>query len=96
MPIHNSAFCDSSVFKSNVLSFDSELVSKISIMDRYNYKQAVAIGDGVTDISMAARADLVFARDNLCRYLDQKSLPYQTWDSFFDIRDALARKWKQH
>ena len=71
----------------------NELVSKKALMDGYNYKLAAAIGDGVTDISMAARADIVFARDNLCRYLDQEKTPYRRWQTFFDIRDALARRW---
>lgn len=71
-----------------------ELVSKKAIMGKYDYSEAVAIGDGITDMTMAARADVVFARGNLCRYLDQIGQTYHPWDTFFDIRDALAERWE--
>lgn len=74
---------------------NAELVSKKVVMDTYNFKEAVAIGDGITDMTMAARADVVFARENLCRYLDKIGRTYLRWETFFDIRDALAEHWQE-
>jgi 2-hydroxy-3-keto-5-methylthiopentenyl-1-phosphate phosphatase len=70
-----------------------ELVSKKTVMATYAYRESVAIGDGITDISMSVAADIVFARDNLCRYLDRSGRSYHRWQTFFDIRDALAERW---
>ena len=79
-----------------ISAFESkqELVSKEAVMDTYKYGEAIAIGDGITDMSMAERADMVFARGNLCRYLDQIGKTYQKWDTFFDIRNKLADRWR--
>ena len=74
---------------------NAELVSKKEVMDTSNFKEAVAIGDGITDLTMADRADVVFARDNLCRYLDKIGRTYHRWETFLDIRDALAERWQE-
>ncbi len=66
-----------------------ELVAKVAVMNQYAAKQTIAIGDSVTDINMALKADLVFARDRLVSYMESAKKPYQTWDNFFDIRDYL-------
>ncbi|MBW2053255.1 MAG: HAD-IB family phosphatase, partial [Deltaproteobacteria bacterium] len=69
---------------------ETEVVSKVKVMAKYNPEESIAIGDGVTDLNMAMNASLVFARDNLTKYLDERQKPYIRWDTFFDIRDHLA------
>ncbi len=73
---------------------DTELVSKVKVMEQFSYDQAVAVGDGITDIYMAEKADLVFARDGLARHLSQKDLPFVPWDDFFDVIRYLEKTWK--
>lgn len=72
---------------------DTELVSKPQVMARYNAGENIAIGDSVTDLQMAMAADLVFARDRLAQYLQQRDKFYLEWQDFFDIRDTLAKRY---
>lgn len=39
---------------------------------------------------VAEAAARVFARDGLATYLDRKGLPFEPFDDFYDIADALA------
>ena len=66
-----------------------ELMSKTLVMDRYSYENAVCIGDGVTDLQMAKRSTLVFARDELKVICEKEHLPYTAWNDFFDVMEAL-------
>lgn len=66
-----------------------ELMSKTTVMDRYAYENAICIGDGVTDVRMAKKSTIVFARDDLRAICDKEQLPYKTWDDFFDILKVL-------
>lgn len=72
---------------------DTELVSKVRVMEQYAAEEQVAIGDSVTDFNMALQASSVFARDRLAEYLDEQQKPYTKWDNFFDILDNLSQKW---
>ena len=71
----------------------TELVAKADIMSRYDFAESVAIGDGLTDVNIALRASVVFARGHLERYLEGQGKSYQAWKDFFDIRDDLAQRW---
>ncbi|MEC4985284.1 MAG: HAD-IB family phosphatase [Oscillatoria sp. PMC 1068.18] len=73
---------------------DSELVAKVRVMEKYPAKEKIAIGDSITDFNMALKADLVFARDRLIKYLEAENKPYLPWNDFFDIRDTLAKQWE--
>lgn len=72
---------------------DSELVAKVKVMEQYPAREWVVIGDSLTDINMALRADLVFARDRLIDYLEQEQKPYIPWQDFLDVRDRLSERW---
>ena len=74
---------------------DTELVAKAEIMKQYPTTEAIAIGDSITDINMALKADLVFARDRLIEYLAAENKPYIPWNDFFDVRDYLANQWHE-
>ncbi|MCT7948721.1 HAD-IB family phosphatase [Ancylothrix sp. C2] len=67
----------------------NELVSKVSVMEKHPTEQTIAIGDSVTDLNMAMEASLVFARDRLIHYLNDREKPYIPWDNFLDIRNYL-------
>jgi 2-hydroxy-3-keto-5-methylthiopentenyl-1-phosphate phosphatase len=71
----------------------TELVAKVNVMAKYPCDQAIAIGDSITDLNMALAAPIVFARDRLATYLDERGKAYLPWNDFFDIRDALAQQW---
>ena len=58
---------------------DGEMVDKTSVMNRYHFDEAVAIGDGITDLNMALMADVIFARDNLSQYLAEKRKSFIRW-----------------
>jgi 2-hydroxy-3-keto-5-methylthiopentenyl-1-phosphate phosphatase len=73
---------------------DSELVSKVDIMQRYPAQQTIIIGDSVTDLKMALAGDMVFARDRLAEYLGNRNVPYYSWNNFHDIQKALAKLWQ--
>ena len=72
---------------------DTELVSKVRVMDQHPAEEQVAIGDSLTDFNMALQASSVFARDRLAEYLDEQQKPYTKWDNFFDVLENLSQKW---
>jgi 2-hydroxy-3-keto-5-methylthiopentenyl-1-phosphate phosphatase len=67
----------------------TELVDKVRIMNFFNTKEKIAIGDGITDFNMAQAADLVFARGGLARFMDENNIFYEPWFDFYDICDHL-------
>jgi len=71
----------------------TELVGKVQVMAKYPAAQTIAIGDSVTDINMALKADVVFARDRLKDYLAKENKPYIPWNDFLAVRDYLAQQW---
>jgi 2-hydroxy-3-keto-5-methylthiopentenyl-1-phosphate phosphatase len=72
----------------------TELVAKVKVMSTYDCDQQIAIGDSITDLNMALAAPVVFARDRLAAYLDERGKPYLKWDSFADIQAQLTRLWR--
>jgi 2-hydroxy-3-keto-5-methylthiopentenyl-1-phosphate phosphatase len=73
---------------------DTELVDKVKVMEMYPADGKIAIGDSVTDLNMAISASVVFARDRLVKYLEERHKSYIVWNDFFDVRDALKDLWK--
>ena len=70
-----------------------ELVAKVKVMELYSYEQSIAIGDGATDHKMAMNASLVFARDRLARFLDEKNINYISWHDFFEVKEYLEKQY---
>lgn len=68
---------------------DTELVAKGDVIEKYPCRWRIAIGDSLTDINIALKADLVFARDRLIEYLETYDKPYFPWDDFTDIKNHL-------
>jgi len=72
---------------------DTELVSKVRVMAQHPAQEQIAIGDSVTDFNMSLKAPVVFARDRLSKYLDERQKPYIPWDDFFDVQQQLSQRW---
>ena len=53
--------------------------------------EVIYVGDGFSDRCVAQAADVVFARDGLATYLDERSVEYERFDDFHDVLDALER-----
>ena len=49
----------------------------------------VYIGDGYSDRCAAQKADVVFAREELGRYLDLQGVASRPFEDFYEIRDVL-------
>ena len=45
----------------------------------------VFVGDGRSDFCVSGRADLLFARDRLVQYAEQRGQAYIPFDTFFDV-----------
>jgi 2-hydroxy-3-keto-5-methylthiopentenyl-1-phosphate phosphatase len=50
----------------------------------------VYAGDGFSDRCVAEAASRVFARDGLAQYLEEKGVPFEPFDDFYDVARALA------
>jgi 2,3-diketo-5-methylthio-1-phosphopentane phosphatase len=54
-------------------------------------KRILVIGDGQSDMCVAATADFVFAKDRLAEHCERSGIPYARFDSFADLPALLAR-----
>ena len=50
----------------------------------------VFVGDGWSDRCASLAADRVFARTGLAAYLDEEGIPYEPYETFFDVAAALT------
>jgi 2-hydroxy-3-keto-5-methylthiopentenyl-1-phosphate phosphatase len=57
-------------------------------------QRTVLIGDGVTDLEAARRADLVFARDGLAHALEARGIRYQPFADLYDVARYLQAFWE--
>lgn len=64
---------------------------KIKHYNRYkkDSEKVIFIGDGTTDMPVAEVADVVFAKDSLAKYLDQKGIDYIFYEDFRDINKVI-------
>ena len=51
----------------------------------------VYVGDGLSDIAPAQRADFVVARDSLSAHFQQRDLPHFSFDNFKDVGEHVER-----
>ena len=58
--------------------------------DLAGLRDVAYVGDGFSDRCIAEAAARVFARDGLATYLDGKGLPFERFEDFYDVADALA------
>lgn len=66
---------------------------KPSIMRRFPPERyyRVVVGDGVTDLQAAKLADLVVARDLLAVKCREAGIPYEPFETFYDVMAVLDR-----
>lgn len=50
----------------------------------------VFVGDGLSDRCASLASDRVFARAGLAAYLDREGVPYEPYETFFDVAAALG------
>ena len=74
---------------------DMELVAKVDVMNLFDAKQRIVIGDRATDINMARQGSVVFARDSVAFFLDQMKIPYREWSDFIDVQNELEALWQK-
>ncbi|EQD24613.1 MAG: HAD-IB family phosphatase [Nitrospirae bacterium] len=72
-----------------------ELVHKAGVMREYGTVRKIAVGDSVTDLTMAREADLVFARSILAERMKKEGRPYRPFENFFEISNYLEDLWKK-
>lgn len=70
-----------------------ELVAKRKIVREYSYYRMVYIGDGDTDFEIIKDADIIFACDDLAKYLKERNSAFYQFNNFFDIVNEIS-KWK--
>lgn len=56
------------------------------------YGNVIFIGDGHTDIPVAHKADIVFAKDGLLKYCKENNLNCIPWDDFYNINRMIFNK----
>ncbi|MHB1562654.1 MAG: haloacid dehalogenase-like hydrolase [Leptospirillum sp.] len=71
------------------LQSDSELVSKVRLLDQFPGARSVCIGDSVTDLQLALRCDFVISRGRLSSYLLERNVPFFPFEDFFDVSRIL-------
>jgi 2,3-diketo-5-methylthio-1-phosphopentane phosphatase len=52
----------------------------------------VYVGDGLSDRCVAQAVDLVFARDGLATYLEERGVDHERFEDFTDVLDGLERE----
>lgn len=66
---------------------------KIKHYNRYKEmaEKVIFVGDGITDMPVAEKADIIFAKDSLADYLDQRGINYIGYENFKDIDKIIFK-----
>lgn len=67
---------------------------KIEIIEKYSKEKytRILIGDSLTDLAASKVADMVFARGDLIKYLEQDKISYILFENFHEVKEQLAQK----
>ena len=70
---------------------------KIEIIENYLKEKfiRVLIGDSLTDLAASKIADVVFARGDLIKYLEQEKITYIPFKDFHEVKEQLVQKYLQ-
>ena len=99
-------FCNKGDFKSEKIKIDYKYLPKscslcgecgcckIEIIEHYPKEEyaRILIGDSLSDLSSAKVVDIVFARSDLIKYLEQDKISYISFSDFFEVKKQLAQK----
>lgn len=102
-------FCNKGNFNSEKIKIDYKYLPrnctlcgncgccKIEIMEQYPKDKFtwVVIGDSLTDLPASKVADLVFARGDLIKYLEQENISYIRFENFNEVEKQLTQKYLQ-
>ncbi|MBI3591242.1 MAG: MtnX-like HAD-IB family phosphatase [Candidatus Melainabacteria bacterium] len=98
-------FCNSGNFKSEKIKIDYKYLPKnctlcgdcgcckIEIIENYPKDKftRVLIGDSLTDLAASKIADVVFARGDLIKYLNEEKINHIRFETFDDIKEQLTQ-----
>lgn len=67
---------------------------KIEIIEQYPKEQytRILIGDSLSDLAASKVVDIVFARSDLIKYLEQDKISYTPFNDFNEVKEKLAQK----
>ncbi len=66
---------------------------KIEIIEKYPQDRflRVLIGDSLTDLAPSKVSDMVFARADLIKYLEQENIPFIPFNTFHEVQEQLLQ-----
>ncbi|MDR9798013.1 2-hydroxy-3-keto-5-methylthiopentenyl-1-phosphate phosphatase [Aeribacillus pallidus] len=85
--IHWPYTCDEKCPNQNCGCCKPTIIRQIANADTHS----IIIGDSVTDLEAAKIADTVIARDYLSKKCQEFSIPYQSFETFYDCIDILEK-----
>lgn len=71
---------------------DNYIDSKVEIVNKYKdkYNRIIFLGDGATDVNIADKVDVLFAKDKLRDYCEENNIDYIPWENFYDIMEVFS------
>lgn len=92
--IDNNGKCKVSFIQNNLSCNVKAANCKCQVLDLYkksnNY--VIYIGDGLSDICISGKVDILFAKNYLANYCKEKKIKHTEYNRFEDIRRIIARK----
>ena len=99
-------FCNAGNFNSEKIEIDYKYLPKscylcgecgcckIEIIQWYpkDKYERVLIGDSLTDLASSKIADIVFARGDLVKYLNQEKINFIPFETFTEVKEQLVQK----
>ncbi len=72
---------------------DNYIDSKVEIVNKYKdkYNRIIFLGGdgGATDVNIADKVDILFAKDKLRDYCEENNIDYIPWENFYDIMEVF-------
>ena len=67
---------------------------KIEVIEQFPKEKftRVLIGDSLTDLSASKIADIVFARGDLIKYLEQERISFIPFSNFYEVKELLVQR----
>ncbi len=99
-------FCNKANFNSDRIKIDYKYLPinctscgdcgfcKIEVIEQFTKEKftRILIGDSLTDLSPSKVADVVFARGDLIKYLEQENISYIPFSNFHEVKEKLVQK----
>lgn len=99
-------FCNKANFNSKNIKIDYEYLPKdcslcgdcgfckIEVIEKYPKEKftRILIGDSLTDLAASKVVDIVFARGDLIKYLEQEKISYIPFQTFYEVKRQLIQR----